>query len=147
MARSLSATPLVAAGEDVANDVALGRKQAWRILIADDHEAVRRGLRSAIIGMGWQVCGEARDGKEAIEQARALNPDLVVLDVSMPVMSGLEAAPQILQSAPQTKVVAFTMHDSQQMKDEMAKIGVHGFAIKSAPLAQLLETIRSVLAK
>jgi len=97
--------------------------------------------------MGWQVCGEARDGKEAIEQARALNPDLVILDVSMPVMSGLEAAPQILQSAPRTKVVAFTMHESQQMKDEMAKIGVHGFAIKSAPLAQLLETIRSVLAK
>ncbi|HVB56188.1 MAG TPA: response regulator transcription factor [Candidatus Acidoferrales bacterium] len=147
MAQSLSATPLAAATEGVANDVALGRKQAWRILIADDHEAVRRGLRSAIIGMGWQVCGEARDGKEAIEQARALNPDLVILDVSMPVMSGLEAAPQILQSAPRTKVVAFTMHESQQMKDEMAKIGVHGFAIKSAPLAQLLETIRSVLAK
>jgi two-component system, NarL family, response regulator DesR len=64
----------------------------------------------------------------------------------MPVMSGIEAAPRILESAPQVKVVAFTMHESKQIKDEMAKIGVHAFAVKSAPLAQLLETIRSVLA-
>jgi DNA-binding NarL/FixJ family response regulator len=120
---------------------------ALRVLIADDHEAVRRGLRSAIWGAGWQVCGEATNGREAISKARELEPDVVILDVSMPVMSGLEAAPEILKSSPGTKVVAFTMHESQQIRNEMARIGVHGLAIKSAPLSNLLDTIKSVASK
>lgn len=120
---------------------------ALRVLIADDHEAVRRGLRSAIWGAGWQVCGEATNGREAIAKVRELEPDVVILDVSMPVMGGLEAAPEILKSSPGTKVVAFTMHESQQIRNEMARIGVHGLAIKSAPLSNLLDTIKSVASK
>jgi len=134
-------------GEKPADDLLPGRAPALRVLIADDHEAVRRGLRSAVWGAGWQVCGEATNGREAIAKVRELAPDVVILDVSMPVMGGLEAAPEILKSSPNTKVVAFTMHESQQIRNEMARIGVHGLAIKSAPLSNLLDTIRSVLPK
>jgi len=118
-----------------------------RVLIADDHEAVRRGLRSAVWGAGWEVCGEATNGREAIAKVKELSPDVVILDVSMPVMGGLEAAPEILKSVPGIKIVAFTMHESQQIRKEMARIGVHGMAIKSAPLSNLLNTIKSVLLK
>lgn len=116
-----------------------------RVLIVDDHEAVRRGLKSAVIGTGWDVCGEATNGKEAIEMAGELQPDVVVLDISMPVMGGLEAAPHIRKAAPNAKLVAFTMHESQQIRNEVARIGVHGLAVKSAPLSNLLETVKSVV--
>jgi CheY-like chemotaxis protein len=118
-----------------------------RVLIADDHEAVRRGLCSAVWGAGWEVCGEAINGREAIAKVKELSPDVVILDISMPVMGGLEAAPEILKSSPEIKVVAFTMHESQQIRNEMTKIGVHGLAVKSAPLSNLLDTIKSLLPK
>jgi DNA-binding NarL/FixJ family response regulator len=128
-----------------ADDTRATTKKRLRVLIADDHEAVRRGLKSAVAGAGWDVCGEATNGKEAIEQARELRPDVVILDISMPVMGGLEAAPQILKSAPKAKVVAFTMHESPQIKNEVLRIGVHGLAVKSAPLSNLLQTIRFIV--
>ena len=117
----------------------------FRILIADDHEALRRGLRSALLSAGWQVCGEAEDGRQAIEKASTLKPDLVLLDLSMPVMNGHEAAREILRADPRVKIVVFTMHESQQVRDALAKIGVHGLAVKSAPLSLLLDTIQNVL--
>lgn len=120
-------------------------KKAYRILIADDHEALRRGLRSALLGAGWQVCGEAADGKQAIEKTKELKPDLVLLDLSMPVMSGHEAAREILRNSPGVKIVVFTMHESQQVRDALNKIGVHALAVKSAPLSLLLDTIQTVL--
>ena len=119
--------------------------KVFRILIADDHEAIRRGLRSALTSAGWQVCGEALDGKEAIRQADALKPDLVVLDISMPNLGGLEAAREILRNSPETKVLIFTMHESRQMRVETQAIGVHGIAVKSAPLSNLLASIDSIL--
>jgi CheY-like chemotaxis protein len=121
-------------------------KKIARILIADDHEALRRGLRSALLGAGWQVCGEAADGKQAIEKTKELKPDLVLLDLSMPVMSGHEAAREILRMSPGVKIVVFTMHESQQVRDALNKIGVHALAVKSAPLSLLLDTIQTVLA-
>jgi CheY-like chemotaxis protein len=120
-------------------------KKTYRILIADDHEALRRGLRSALLGAGWEVCGEAADGKQAIEKTRELKPDLVLLDLSMPVMSGHEAAREILRNNPGIKIVVFTMHESQQVRDALTKIGVHALAVKSAPLSLLLDTIQNVL--
>jgi DNA-binding NarL/FixJ family response regulator len=128
-------------------DAAPVREGSARILIADDHEAVRRGLRSVLLGAGWEVCGEASNGNEAIAKTIELQPDLVILDVSMPVMGGLEAAPAILKSTPQVKVIVFTMHESQQIKKEMNSLGVHGLAVKSAPLGHLLDTIKSVLGR
>ncbi len=124
---------------------ATAAKKAYRILVADDHEALRRGLRSALLGAGWQVCGEAADGKQAIEKTRELKPDLVLLDLSMPVMSGHEAAREILKDNSGVKIVVFTMHESQQVRDALAKIGVHALAVKSAPLSLLLDTIQTVL--
>ena len=120
-------------------------KKTYRILIADDHEALRRGLRSALLGAGWQVCGEAADGKQAVEKTKELKPDLVLLDLSMPVMSGHEAAREILRNNPGVKIVVFTMHESQQVRDALNKIGVHALAVKSAPLSLLLDTIQTVL--
>lgn len=120
-------------------------RKVFRILIADDHEALRRGLRSALLGAGWQVCGEAADGRQAIDKAAELKPDLVLLDLSMPVMSGHEAAREILRNNPGMKIVVFTMHESQQVRDALNKIGVHALAVKSAPLSLLLDTIQTVL--
>lgn len=121
-------------------------KRHHRILIADDHEAVRRGLRSALVGAGWQVCGEAVNGQEAIQMTMELKPDLVILDVSMPNIGGLEAAREIIKSSPQTRILVFTMHESKQIREETANIGVHGMAVKSAPLSTLLATIDSIFA-
>jgi CheY-like chemotaxis protein len=121
------------------------RRKPLRVLIADDHEALRRGLRAAMSGAGWQVCGEAANGREAVERTVELKPDVVVLDLSMPVMGGFDAAREIRRAAPEVKVVVFTMHESQQVRDETARIGVHALAVKSAPVSNLLETIRSVL--
>lgn len=128
-------------------DEANQREMPVRFLIVDDHEAMRRGLRSALGGAGWEVCAEASNGREAIDKVRELHPDVVILDISMPVMGGIEAAPEILKVAPRTKIVAFTMHESQQVKNEIARIGVHGLAVKSRPLSDLLETIESVLSR
>lgn len=134
-------------GSLAANPVGKGgdRRKSFRILIADDHEAVRRGLRSALSGAEWQICGEAVDGRDAIQKTMELKPDLVILDVSMPNVGGLEAAREILKSSKQTKILIFTMHESKQIREETAAIGVHAMAVKSAPLSTLLATIDSLL--
>jgi CheY-like chemotaxis protein len=123
------------------------RKKAIRILIADDHEAVRQGLRSALSAAGWEVCADAINGKEAVAKATELKPDLIILDISMPVMGGLDAARLIRAADPNAKIVIFTMHESQQMRDEIARIGVQAHAVKSAPMKELIETIKTVLGK
>lgn len=122
-------------------------KKSSRILIVDDHEAVRQGLRSVLAGAGWIVCGEALDGLDAIEKTSQLKPDLVILDLSMPRLGGLDAAREILRASTATKILVFTMHESRQMRDETAAIGAHGIAVKSAPLSTLLATIDSLLSR
>ena len=117
----------------------------FKILIADDHEAVRRGLRSAVISAGWDLCGEAVHGKDALEKVKELNPDLIILDLSMPVMNGLDAAREIRKQAPNVKIVGFTMHESQQVREQTSMIGFHALAAKSAPLGNLLATVKLVL--
>ena len=84
-----------------------------RILVADDHEVVRRGLCALLRGQPeWEVCGEAGDGREAVEKAAQLKPDIVILDVGMPNLNGLEATRQILKARPEVKVLILTLHDS-----------------------------------
>jgi CheY-like chemotaxis protein len=114
-------------------------EKSIRILIADDHEAVRRGLRSALAAAGWEVCADVMNGKDAVEKTAELKADLVILDISMPVMGGLDAARLIRTADPSAKIVIFTMHESQQVKDEIARVGAQGYAVKSAPMKQLLE--------
>lgn len=117
-----------------------------RILIADDHQVLRQGVCALLSGDGrWSVCGEAQDGQEAVAKVAELNPDLVVLDVTMPVMNGLEAAREIRKLAPATKIVIFSMHDSPAMKTEFLKIGADAFVLKSQAANELTATIARLL--
>lgn len=115
---------------------------AVRILIADDHEVIRKGLRQLFeTRPEWQVCGEAGNGKEAIEKARELRPDLIVMDIALPKVNGLEAAAIIMGLAPKTLVVAFSIHDSKGFVESARRMGFRGFVCKSQGGGTLLRAI------
>ncbi|MEO7368252.1 MAG: response regulator transcription factor [Gemmatimonadaceae bacterium] len=118
---------------------------AFRILIVDDHAVVRRGVRALLESQdGWEVCGEADNGLEAIEKAAELKPDLVVLDVSLPGLNGLDATPQILKASPNTEVLALTMHHSEELVRQVLRSGAKGYVLKSDADHSLVEAIESV---
>ena len=103
-----------------------------RILIADDHEVARRGIRSLLeTHPDWEVCGEAKDGREAVECAAKTRPDVALLDIGMPGLNGLDAARQIVAICPGVRVLILTMHDSDQVVREVLAIGARGFLLKS----------------
>jgi DNA-binding NarL/FixJ family response regulator len=103
-----------------------------RILIADDHEIVRQGLRSLLQSRsGWEVCGEASDGWEAVSKAAELHPDIVALDVGMPNLNGLDAARQIIKNDPRQKVLFLTIYESEQLARSVAAVGAKGLILKS----------------
>lgn len=103
-----------------------------RILVADDHEVVRKGLVALLHAHpDWQVCGEAAEGRDAVEKALQLNPDVVILDIGMPRLNGLEATRQILKTNPQARVLILTLHDSDQVVREVLNAGARGFLLKS----------------
>lgn len=117
-----------------------------RILIADDHEVMRRGLRGLIESQQeWAVCGEAVEGDEAVSKTMALNPDLVILDINMPGLSGIEAAAKIKKENESTRILFFTVHDSEQVMQEIVDVGAQGFVAKSRAGQDLVEAVRSVL--
>lgn len=117
------------------------------IVIADDHQVVRRGLRAILEAQpGWKVCGEASDGREVLEMARQLKPDVVVLDISMPELNGLMVAKQILKMLPRTEVVILTVHDSDQMAREVLVAGVRGYVLKSDAERDLVAAVKAVRA-
>ena len=115
-----------------------------RILLVDDHEVLRKGIRSALNGQ-WEICGEAANGQEAVERVEQLEPDLVLMDVSMPVMNGIEAAKQILKASPATKIIIFTMHDSSGMTEAARAAGARACVTKTVPSDQLRRVISEVL--
>ena len=116
-----------------------------RILVADDHEIVRRGVCALIAShSGWQVCGEAGDGREAVEKTRALAPDIVVLDIHMPGLNGLEAARQILRHNPRQKIVVLTIADSDGLVQELLRAGVKGYVLKSDAVADLMAAVEAL---
>jgi two-component system, NarL family, sensor kinase len=118
-----------------------------RILIADDHEVMRRGLRGLVESQEeWAVCGEAMEGSEAVRKTRELSPDLLILDITMPGMSGFDAAVQILKDDPDVKILFFTMHDSPQMIREMSNAGARGYVSKSRAGNDLVQAVRMILA-
>jgi DNA-binding NarL/FixJ family response regulator len=116
-----------------------------RILIADDHEVVRQGVRAVLEGQtGWVVCGEASTGREAVAKAVDLRPDIVVLDVSMPELNGLEATRQIRRAVP-AKILILTVHESDQVVTEVLDAGAHGYVLKADAGRTLVEAIRALL--
>ena len=117
-----------------------------QILIADDHEMMRRGIRAMLESeTEWEICGEAVNGQEAVEKASGLRPDLVILDINMPVLNGLAAARQILRKAPGTKTLIFTVHDSDQTAKEVQGVGAHAYLSKNNAGAELLRVVKDLL--
>ena len=117
-----------------------------RVLVADDHEIVRKGLRSILEEQpGWEVAGEACDGREAVDKARALKPDVTVVDVSMPGLNGLEATRQMLRQNAETKVLILTMHENEELLTEAILAGVRGFLFKSDARQHLIFAIEALL--
>jgi DNA-binding NarL/FixJ family response regulator len=117
------------------------------ILIVDDHEVVRRGVRTLLDGrLEWKICGEAATGHEAIGKAAELCPDLVVLDLSMPEMDGLETIPKIRAACPEAKVLVLTMHDSGEMASRVLAAGASGLVLKSDAGRDLVRAVQSIAA-
>jgi DNA-binding NarL/FixJ family response regulator len=117
-----------------------------RILIADDHDVVRMGIRSILEGEpGWQVTGEASDGHEAVELAKKLRPDIVILDFFMPRVNGLDAARQILGDKPDQKVLFLTVMDAEDTARKILEIGAKGYVLKSDAAHDLVTAIESVM--
>ena len=115
---------------------------AGQILIVDDHEVVRRGIRSILSARPeWKICGEAADGLEAVERAKALRPDVVLMDVSMPRMDGLEATRIIRKSLPASKVVIVSQNDPNVVIRQVREVGAAAFVAKSHLAQNLLSTL------
>jgi len=103
-----------------------------RILIADDHEVIRNSLRGLLSRReGWQICGEAAHGRDAVEMAKRLRPDIVVLDVSMPLLNGIEVTFQIRKALPQTEILIITMHETKELVEQAMSAGARGYLLKS----------------
>jgi DNA-binding NarL/FixJ family response regulator len=116
-----------------------------RILIADDHEVARKGIRSLLEShAGWEVCAEARDGREAVECAGKLKPDVLLLDIGMPNLNGLDAARQILAILPDARILILTVHDSEQVVREVLAAGARGFLLKSDAGRDLLAAVEAL---
>jgi DNA-binding NarL/FixJ family response regulator len=114
----------------------------FRILLADDHEVVRAGLRALLEEQsGWEVVAEAGDGRDAVEKASKLKPDVVVIDIAMPSLNGLEAVRQIVKAVPNTKVLVLTMYDSDPLIQQVLQAGARGYLLKSDAGRDLVSAI------
>jgi PAS domain S-box-containing protein len=116
-----------------------------RVLIADDHEVVRKGVRSLLqTRQNIDVCGEAVDGRDAVEKTKLLQPDLVLMDISMPNLNGLQATREILSTIPQTEVVILSEHETTQMVQQALRAGAHGYVVKSSISKNLFLALEKV---
>jgi DNA-binding NarL/FixJ family response regulator len=117
-----------------------------RVVLADDHEIVRKGIRAIVNGHSpWTVCGEAENGQQAIDLVLELKPDLVILDLSMPVINGLQAAAKIRQLAPSTKILILSIHDSPQIEREALAAGADAFLTKTTSTDTFIRTVTTLL--
>ena len=118
---------------------------ALRIFVADDHEVVRRGICALLTSHSdWEVCGEASNGREAVDNVAHLRPDIVILDISMPGLNGLEATRQILQSDPDQKIAILSITDSEQMIQEVLKAGAKAYILKSDAAKDLIAAVEAL---
>jgi DNA-binding NarL/FixJ family response regulator len=115
-----------------------------RILIVDDHEALRAGVRSVLENHGFEVCGEADNGQEAMSRALQLRPDLVILDITMPVLDGFSAAREIHKRLPGVGILLLSMHESASMVNVAKSSGARGYVAKSEGIARLLKAVDAI---
>jgi DNA-binding NarL/FixJ family response regulator len=116
-----------------------------RILVADDHPVVRRGVRALLESQtDWQVCGEATTGRDAVERVKRLDPDIVLLDLSMPELNGLDAARRIQRDSPRTQVLVLTMHHSEELAHQLMQAGARGYVLKSDADRELIAAVESL---
>lgn len=116
-----------------------------RILVADDHQVVRTGLRTLLESKpGWQVCAQAANGREAVEKAGELQPDVAVLDIGMPLLNGVEATRQIRKVSPRTEILILSMHDSEHMIQGVLDAGALGYILKDDADRNLLAAVESL---
>lgn len=121
--------------------------KTFRILLADDHAVVRRGLRSILEShTGWHVCGEAVNGRQAVEMAREHQPDVAIIDINMPELNGLDATRQVCKVSPLTQVLILSAHDSEQLVREMLTSGARGYVLKSDAGEDLLVAVNALTA-
>ena len=118
-----------------------------RVLVADDHEVMRLGIRNLLeVQPGWSVCAEANNGKEAVEKTLQFHPDVIIMDISMPVMNGLEAASQITKKKPQIPVILFSLHLSDDLFCHFKTDGIRGAVAKGDAGRDLVLAVETVLA-
>jgi DNA-binding NarL/FixJ family response regulator len=116
-----------------------------KILVVDDHEPIRQRIRSLLESEGLHVCAEAATGREAIEKTKECMPDLAILNLSMPVMSGFQAIPEMLKCAPRLKIIIFTLDDGEELRQHAFRLGAAGYVSKSDPPGALLAEVRKLL--
>jgi PAS domain S-box-containing protein len=128
-------------------DAASSSDMRRRILIADDHEVMRRGVRGLLESHDeWAVCGEAFEGREVVVKSRELRPDLIIMDINMPGLTGIDAAQQIRKENPTAKILFFSVHESAQTVREVVNAGAQGYVAKSRAGHDLVDAVRNVLA-
>lgn len=116
-----------------------------RVLIADDHAAVRRSLAQALKSEpDVEVIGEAADGSSAVEMARELEPDVILMDVVMPCLNGIEATREILQQCPGVRIIALSVHDSKTYASRMLQAGARAYVLKDGDMQELLHAVDAV---
>ncbi len=117
-----------------------------KILIADDHEVVRQGIRTILSARpDWEICGEAVNGQEAVRLAKELHPDAIIMDITMPVMSGLDAARHLTKNPPSPPILIFTMHESRSLAESVRETGAKGFVFKSRAARDLIQALEALL--
>ena len=116
-----------------------------KAVLVEDHTIVREGLRPLLEGRGIEVIGEAGDGLEAVKIAKELNPQIVIMDVALPRLGGIEATRRILKAKPDIKVVMLTIHDEPQFVYKALEAGAGGYLVKEAPLDELMNAIKAVM--
>ncbi len=120
-------------------------KKKTRILIVDDHEIVRRGIRTVIeTEWGWEICGEAEDGRRAVSMALELKPEIVIVDVAMPELGGVEVTRQIKRGLPGTEVLVFSGQENETLVHEILAAGARGFVLKTESAAHLIPAIKAL---
>jgi DNA-binding NarL/FixJ family response regulator len=118
-----------------------------RVLVADDHEVMRLGIRNLLeVQPGWSVCAEANNGQEAVEKTLQFHPDVIIMDLTMPVMNGLEAANQITKAQPKIPVILFSLHVSDDLYRHFKTDGIRGAVAKADAARDLVLAVKTVLA-